>query len=301
MTRWLLFTLLLGSMLFPSAAGAQGATKLEAINIELWSEYDQPSMLVINQFVIAQETPLPAKVTIRLPTAGNLIAVAVENNGKPYNTDFEGPVEQGDWQTITLNVQSYNPHRIEYYQPLQREGNKRLFKYQRFGDYEVKQFNLNLLVPADATNLVTDPPLATTETSPDNLHLIGGISRSDMKMGQSFEFDLSYERTSESLTNPSQVQPSEPIGQDTPGRVSVDRLPWLIGGMGLALIAIALWVYWRSTQANGDSPARSGSRRRRSQRQQEPADGQVYCHECGARAHPGDRFCRTCGSRLRVE
>jgi hypothetical protein len=120
-----------------------------------------------------------------------------------------------------------------------------------------------------------------------------------MKMGKSFEFDLSYERTSEALTGSnqtSQVQPSEPIGPETPGRVSVDRLPWLIGGMGLALIAIALWVYWRSTQANEDKP-----RRRRPHRPQEARDGEVYCHECGARAHPGDRFCRTCGSRLRVE
>lgn len=301
MTRWLVLTLLLALLVYPSAADAQGGTKLELINIELWSEYDQPSMLVINRFAIAQETPLPAKVTIRFPKEGNLIAVAVESDGQLYNTDFEGPVEQGDWQTITVNVQSYNPHRIEYYQPLQREGDKRLFKYQWLGDYEVKEFDLNLLVPADVTNLVTEPALSKTETSLDNLHLIGSLSQGEMKMGKSLEFNLSYERTSEALTNPSEVQPSAPVGEDTPGRVSVDRLPWLIGGMGLALIAIALWVYWRSTQANGDPSARSGARRRRSHPTPETNDGQVYCHECGARAHPGDRFCRTCGSRLRVE
>ncbi|HEX6268955.1 MAG TPA: zinc ribbon domain-containing protein, partial [Anaerolineales bacterium] len=64
-------------------------------------------------------------------------------------------------------------------------------------------------------------------------------------------------------------------------------------------IVIALWVYWRSTQKS-DSSIRSGARRRRSQRMQEAKNGH-YCHECGARAQPGDRFCRTCGSRLRVE
>lgn len=299
MPRWLIFTLLLGLMVFPSTAGAQGGTKLESINIELWSEFDRPSMLVINEFVVSQNTPLPAEVTMRFPKEGNLIAVAVKSNGGLFNSDFEGPVEQGDWQTITLNVQSYDPHRIEYYEPFTREGDQRLFTYQWFGDYYVKQFDLNLLIPADSTNLVTTPPLSNTEISTNNLHLIGTVSQSEMKMGQSFEFDLEYKRTSDALADPNQtdqVQPSEPIGPNTPGRVSVNRLPWLIGGMGLALIIIALWVYWRSTQTSEQKP-----RRRRAPHIQEGKDDQIYCHECGARAHPGDRFCRTCGSRLRVE
>ena len=299
MPRWLIFILLFALTVFPSTAGAQAGTRLESINIELWSEFDKPSMLVINEFVVAQDTPLPAKVTMRFPKEGNLIAVASESNGDWFNSDFEGPVEREDWQTISVNVQSYAPHRIEYYQPLTREGNQRIFKYQWFGDYSVKLFNLNVLVPADSTNLVTTPPLSNTEISANNLHLTGTVSRSGMKMGQSFEFDLNYERTSDALANPNQntqAQPSEPIGPDTPGRVSVDRLPWLIGGMGLALIIIALWVYWRSTQSSEQKP-----RRRRVPPAQESKDEQIYCHECGARANPSDRFCRTCGSRLRVE
>lgn len=304
MPRWLIFSLIFGLIIFPSAVGAQGGTKLRSINIELWSEFDQPSMLVIKEFVVSQDTPLPANVTMRFPKEGNLIAVAVEINGGLFNMNFEGPVEQGNWQTITLNVQTYDPHRIEYYQPLTREENQRLFTYQWFGDYDVEQFNLNVLLPADSTNLATSPLLSNTEISANNLHLTGSVSRSEMKMGQSFELNLSYERTSNTLTDPrqiGQVQPSQPIGPDTPGRVSVDRLPWLIGGMGLALIAIALWVYWRSTQSSEHPSTRSGSRRRRIHQTQEGRDGQVYCHECGARAQAGDRFCRTCGSRLRVD
>jgi len=299
MPRWHIFTLLIGLLVLPSTAGAQGGTKLESINIELWSEFDQPSMLVINEFVVSQDTSLPAKITMRFPKEGNLIAVAAETNGSLFNSDFEGPVEQGNWQTITLNVQSYDPHRVEYYQPLTREENQRLFQYQWFGDYYVKQFNLNVLVPADTTNLVTTPPLSNTEISANSLHLIGTVSRSEMKMGQSFEFDLNYERTSDALADPdqtNQVQPSEPIGPNTPGRVSVNRLPWFIGGMGLALIIIALWAYWRSTQSSEQKP-----HRHRAPHVQEGKDGLIYCHECGARAHPSDRFCRICGSRLRIE
>jgi hypothetical protein len=61
------------------------------------------------------------------------------------------------------------------------------------------------------------------------------------------------------------------------------------------LIAIALFSYWRSTQSSEEKP------QRRRHHQNEAESEQAYCHECGARAHAGDRFCRTCGSRLRIE
>jgi hypothetical protein len=299
MRKWLILVLLFGLMVFPSIAGAQGGTKLDSLNIELWSEYDQASMLVINQFVVSQDTSLPASVTLRFPKDGNLVAVAVEKNGEFFNKDFTPPAEQGDWQTVTINVDSYDPHRIEYYQPLTRDGNKRAFKYQWFGDYSVKQFDVTVFVPADGTELITSPVLQGTSTSKNGLITSGTVTKNEMKMGTSFQFDLQYQRTSTTLTDPeaaSQVQPVEPVGKKTPGRVSITNLPWIIGGFGLALIAIALFSYWRSTQA-GEEKA---PRRRHNQNEKENEE-EAYCHECGARAHAGDRFCRTCGSRLRIE
>lgn len=299
MHKWLAFTLLLALTILPSTASAQGGTKLASMNIELWSEFDQSSMLVINQFVVSQDTSLPAAITMRFPKDANLVAVAIESNGELLNKKFTGPVEQGNWQTITLNAETYEPHRVEYYQPLTRDGNKREFKYQWFGDYYVKEFTVAILVPADSTELVTSPVLQETVLAANGLGISGTITRNELKMGNSFQFDLEYQRTSEALINPQQadqVQPAEPVGEDTTGRVSITNLPWIIGGLGLALILVALFAYWRSTRA---SEARPGRRRRR--QAEGEREEQAYCHECGARANPADRFCRTCGSRLRVE
>ncbi len=302
MRKWLVFVLLFGLIMFPSPAGAEGGIKLDSLNIELWSEYDQPTMLVINQFVVSQDTPLPASVTLRFPKEGNLSAVAVENNdGKLYTKNFAPPAAQGNWQTITITVESYQPHRIEYYQPLTLQGNQRKFKYQWFGDYYVKQFNVMILIPADSTELVTSPVLQSTSTSKDGLLTTGTVTKREMKVMNSFQFDLQYQRTSNTLTAPdesNQVLPSEPVGENTAGRVSITNLPWIIGGFGLALIVIALFSYWRSTQSGEEKP----QRRRRRHTETESAEAeQAYCHECGTRAHAGDRFCRTCGSRLRIE
>jgi hypothetical protein len=301
MRKWLIFLLLCGLVLFPSSVHSAAAPKLDSLDIELWSEYDQSSMLVINQFVVSQDTPLPTSITLRFPKQGNLVAVAVQNkDGKLYTKDFAPPAEQGNWQTVTINVESYQPHRIEYYQPLTRDGNKRSFKYQWFGDYYVKQLSLTVLIPADSTDLITSPALQSTSTSKDGLLTLGTVTKNEMKVMNSFQFDLQYQRTSMALADPeaaSQVQPSEPVGKDTPGRVSITNLPWIIGGFGLALIVIALFSYWRSTQA---SEERSPRRRRHQKEAEASEDGQAYCHECGTRAHAGDRFCRTCGSRLRT-
>ncbi len=299
MRKWLVFTLLLILIILPSTAGAQGGTKLESMYIELWSEYDQPSMLVINQFVVSQDTPLPAAITIRFPKDANLVAVAIESNGELLNKDFAAPVEQGNWQTIALTVETYEPHRIEYYQPLTRDGSKREFKYQWFGDYYVKEFTVQVLVPADSTELVTSPVLQETAPAASGLGISGMITKDHLKMGSSFQFNLEYQRTSEALIDPNQadqVQPVNPVGENTPGRVSIANLPWTIGGFGLALILIALFAYWRSTRSSEAKP-----RKRRRRQAEGGDDAQAYCHECGARAHAGDRFCRTCGSRLRLE
>jgi len=293
--------LILSLLMVPVNAGVMGGVKLESINIELWSEFDQPSMLVINEFIVSKDTVLPAKVSLRFPKDGNLIAVAHESNGNLFNTPFESPAEQGNWQTVTLNVESFDPYRIEYYQPLVREGNKRSFNFYWFGDYYVKNFSVILIVPADSTDLTTIPILSTIEIATNGLTLIGRTTQNDLKMGHSYQFDVEYERTTDTLSDPdqaNQVQPSEPIGPDTPGRVSVDKLPWFIGGIGLALIALALFIYWRSSESNTQTSAQPG--RRRASRQPAGENNDMYCQECGTRSNSGDRFCRTCGTRLRV-
>ena len=298
MRKWLVLTLLFSLLLSPLSVSAQGSIKLDSMSIELWSEYDKPSMLVIKQFVLSQDTQLPTEVTLRFPKDGNLVAVAIEKNGEFFNTDFSGPVEQGDWQAITIPVESYEPHRMEYYQPLTRDGDKRQFKYQWFGDYYVKDFAVTILVPADSTEFITSPVLQNTTTALNGAAITGTVIQNELTMGNSFQFEAEYQRASDTLTDPrqsDQIQPSEPVSENTPGRVSIANLPVIIGAFGLALIGIALFSYWRSTQSSESKP-----RRRRRQSQAE-AEEQAYCHECGARAHPGDRFCRTCGSRLRVE
>jgi hypothetical protein len=302
MKRFGLSIALLLSLILPAAAQAQGSIQLDFLSVELWSEFDQPSMLVINEFAVSPETSLPVQVKWRFPTEANLVAVAYEKGGALLNSQFESPAEQGNWQTISLNVDTYNTYHIEYYQPLVRDGRKRSFSFKWIGDYAVSELRLSVSLPEDSVEIDSTPVLSQIETQPDRGLLVGKASRDDLKMGSSYIFYLEYARDWDQLADPNQadqVNPSEPLTSDTEGRVSVDNLPWIIGGIGIALIGIALFIYWRSAET-GSSTAKRPRRKRQDSPSREDSGQPLYCHECGTRATPGDRFCRTCGSRLRI-
>jgi hypothetical protein len=299
MNRIILFFTLLIILILPAGARAQGGVRLEFLNVELWSEYDQPSMLVINEFAVAPNTTLPVEVKWRFPQAANLVAVAYENDGFLLNSPFESSAEQGDWQTISLQVDSYDTYHIEYYQPLEREGRIRMFDFKWIGDYGVNELRLSVSLPQDSVDIVTTPALSQMEVQADRGLLFGTASKSGLRMGSTYKFDMQYARDSETLTDPNQanqVNPSEALNTETEGRVSINNLPWIIGVIGIVLIAIALSLYWRSAQTTSTASIRSRFRRGGSK---EDSGEPIYCHECGTRSTPGDRFCRTCGSRLR--
>src|SRR5579859_1291847 len=68
--RWaaLLILVALGLGLARPAA-AQSGVVFDALTIELWPEYDQPSMLVILRVTLAPATSLPASITLHLRAA----------------------------------------------------------------------------------------------------------------------------------------------------------------------------------------------------------------------------------------
>ena len=83
MRKWPIFVLLLVILVIPITVGAQGEVKLKSVDVQLLSEYDQPSMLVIHEFTVDEGTSLPAKVTVRFPKEGNLYAVAYMSMTSP--------------------------------------------------------------------------------------------------------------------------------------------------------------------------------------------------------------------------
>lgn len=294
MRKW--FILLIAFILLvPTPVRAQDSTTLKSLKVELWSEYDQPSMLVIHEFEVTDATPVPITLDLPVPDGANITAVAYESGGQLLLANYQNkPVKDGAGQAITLFITERTKYRVEYYLPLERSGNKRTFAYQWTGAYAVDDFNVAVRVPQDSIDVKASPVIPFIQDEP---FLSGGAKVSGLQQGQTYKLKLEYSRTSEASVATqasSQVEPVAPVDENTDGRSTLNNLPLLLGGFGAALILIALVLFLR-----GQSSTRTIKHRKRSIQAHE-SETQVYCHECGARAHEHDRFCRTCGSKLRV-
>lgn len=298
--RKLFVLLILLVLSFPSAALAQeaGTVKIETLNVMLWSEHDQPSMLVIYNFTLTDDTQVPSSMDIRFPKDANITAVAYQSGSELLLANYQPlPAPDANSQAIRLFVTERTAYHIEYYQPLQRDGEQRSFNYQWAGDFSVNEFDIEVQVPDDSKDVKTDPAIPLMQSQPSIMS--GGARMSALSQGQTYQLQLEYSRANETpiATSPSaQVQPIVPVDENTDGRSTLDNLPLLLGGFGVALILAALFYFFRSGQA---SQVRTARPRRRSQSPQEPSMPS-YCPECGTRANTGDRFCRTCGSKLRA-
>src|SRR5574341_379120 len=86
MRKWLVIAFLLGILTTPVSAGAQGEVKLASLEVQLWPEYDQPSMLLIYDFTLTEGIGLPVNVAIRIPKDANRTALTLYVAGQPRPT-----------------------------------------------------------------------------------------------------------------------------------------------------------------------------------------------------------------------
>ena len=296
--RKLIMIFLLGAFLvFPISASAQSDAALSFVTVQLWPEYDDPSMLVIVDFQVATDTGLPVTLNFRIPKDANLIAVAADaGSGQFLNVPYEAPVAEGEYQVFNMSIEDTQPHRFEYYQPLSFNGEERIFSYLWDNGYAVETFQYLFLEPLDVTSVSFDPNFTAEETSNGLKYYDGAPVK--LAAGEQYPLNITYKKTTDTLVSQAQaVQIAEPVNEDTPGRVSLSNsLPYIIGGLGIIMIAGGLMYYFQwGRHSSGNKP------RRRTSHTSIETGADVYCPQCGARGKPSDKFCRTCGARLRHE
>ena len=297
MRKWLAVLFFFGVFAFPFSASAQtqAPLKLTSLQVQLWPEYDQPSVLVICDFELPAATPLPITVNFPIPKDGNLVAVASQSSdGNLLNTDYTGPTTSGDLQIVSVKVQTQAIYHLEYYQPITKTGNTRQFTFLWPGNYAADDFNMNVRIPLDTTNITTEPIMSSSQSSDGTNYLMKDFG--PLAANQQFTLNVNYTKTSDTLAAQQTVKPSQPLGSNTPGRVMLSNyLPYFLGGVGIVLIAGGLVYFWQSNRGR-----KSSDRKRHTKSDPNEAQSDVYCHQCGTRAHGTDRFCRVCGTKLRL-
>jgi len=287
-------------------ARAQGEVKLSSLQVDLWPEYDKPTVLVIYHITLPASISLPVDLSLRIPAAaGEPSAVAVRQltaEGQPslFTISYKRQVD-GDWGVISLKA-TMPEVQLEYYDPgLVKQGEARQFEYRWPGDYAVDSLDVQVQQPVGASEMSISPASGAATTGNDGLMYykkdVGAL-----QAGQTFSLMVNYKKSGDELSAASlQVQPSAPVTSITPGQNALMTiLPWALGAFGLVLIAGGgAWYYFSGRKKKEDG--RHPHRRRSAAQAETEEEGFIYCHQCGKRASPGDRFCRTCGTKLRVE
>lgn len=302
------FALIFIFVLFiPVGVQAQGTITLPAAEVDLWPEYDRSSMLVIYHLTLPSDASLPYQMSVRIPAAvGDPSAVASRQpDGNLFNLPYDTQVS-GDWAVISFRATTPEVQ-VEYYDPsLTKQGDARHFEYTWNGDYAVNSLVIQVQQPVGATNMRISPSLGSGRVAQDGLTYYTA-DEGALPANQPFSITLDYQKSTDELSATSiQVQPSAPINETSVSLTSI--LPWLLAGLGILLIGGGAWWYWQSGRNHSTRSTRRRPRRSTaaipSQVEESSVGSQqeeyVYCHQCGKRAAPGDRFCRTCGAPLRL-
>lgn len=309
MQRRFFILFVLGLLFFVPAAQAQGPLVLAELEVALWPEYDRQDVLVIYKAKLPADVSLPVNVTLKIPAVvGKPFAVAVRQmDGALLNATYEQQVT-GDWNSITITA-TMPEIQLEYYDPqIKKTGEERSYTYMWPGDYAVEALRFVIQQPIGASQMSVEPDLGSfmqIQSDPMQYYV---MEVGSPKTGETVSVDLGYIKESDSLSVESlQVQPSGPInGDNSDGPAGIlPYLPWLIGGLGVLLLAGGGIWYWQMNKAAALPAAKKRSRRSsatiKSPEQISAENGTqgIFCHQCGKRAAPGDRFCRSCGNKLR--
>jgi len=307
MRKWTSLFLVVICLLFPTLALAstralaQDASRLSLLEIDLWPEYDRPTVLVIFRITLASDTTLPVELTLKIPaSAGAPSAVAAKQLDDTLVNIVYTQQSTGDWTTIKFTA-TMPEIQVEYYDPgLVKQSVARHFAFSWPGGYQVDSLAVQVQQPVDSSNMRIAPSLGNGSLANDGLTYYSA-QVGTLSSNQTFDLTLDYQKTSDKLSiNSIQVQPSQPLGPNTAGRKTLNIPTIILASLGVALIAGGAIWYFLSGRKDM-KPSRRRSHPLQSEASEDTAGGVIYCHQCGNRASPGDSFCRVCGTQLRAE
>jgi hypothetical protein len=265
---------------------------IDALDIDIWPDYDQASILVLLTGTLPGDTRLPASVTLPLPEAARLNAVARidRKDGNMKDDIFSSTDPPGTVTFITPDLR----FRVEYYLPYTVNANQRSFVYNWLAAISVNNFQLRVQRPSSASTLNTKPAAANVVKSGDGFDYHTFPARA-VPAGQSFSLRVDYKMINAQLSAASLPSPSTsmqtPAIPTTPSTGS--GINWALAAVvtgGLIIIGALIWQI---------------ASRRPAPNIRKPLDTRVekqsrakFCRNCGEPIDESDRFCRGCGSEL---
>jgi len=308
--KWVLLFLVLCLSLTVITSAQADTLRISQMEISIWPEYDRPETLVIYRISFSSLTDFPARVSIRIPSSsGAPYLVAMKDlDGLLYDLEYT-LISDGSWNRIEF-ITSSPDLQIEFYDPVnQLTDAKHEYSYRWVSDYPIDALTLEVQKPKFATTMTTEPDLGAGVVNTDDGLTYYTADIGEISQGVILNLKLSYLKTNDelsaSLMTVHAVNPIE--NQNGPMYIGKEILQSVVENQTLTttivlLLAAILLFIVVSLLSSRFNKVRLPVRKTKPNEESDPADSveksQVYCHQCGKRARPGDLFCRVCGSKL---
>jgi hypothetical protein len=286
----------------PAAAQAPDKTIQDA-TLQLWSEYDDPGLLVIYSGAFTDTLAFPQDIAFPLPdNARGIQATARETDGRLITQP---------WQILDGKLAYSLPgpgFHIEYYLDRPPSGDQREFSYTFETPYAIDSLSVRVQHPARATDFSLTPPAESSGVGEDGF-TYSELRRTNLKPGDKFDVKVRYKKTDQGLTRPSgAAAPSESTPQvaAAPATAAASGLgswlPYLLIGVGLlALLGAAIYWFLRGRKSPAPAHPVAGAHRPKTAPSAAPTGAPdkatAFCTQCGRQYASNDRFCAGCGAR----
>ncbi|MEJ2286135.1 MAG: zinc ribbon domain-containing protein [Desulfobacterales bacterium] len=281
-------------MLMPVTPGiAQNPVDvIDTLDIELWPDYDRPSVLVLLTGTLPVDTRLPASVTLPIPQGAQINAVArIDSQDNSMKDDiFSSADPPGKLTFVTPDLR----FRVEYYLPYTVDDNRREFDYTWLADIRVNNLHLRVQRPISASDLSIEPATANVARSEDGFDYHTFPPRT-VAAGQPFSLHVEYLSNSAQLSVANLLPPD--TGKQPPSATATPRnddgINWALVAVvagGLLIFGAVIWqVAARRAADSSRKPVASGVKT--------PSRAK-FCRECGEPLDKDDRYCGGCGLKL---
>ncbi len=197
----------------PSRSGLaqEGALQLASWDVEVWPEYDQPSVLVIYSGTVDEGTTFPQTMRIPVPAGVTVTAVAEGDATSGLLTVQSRSETTEKGQEVVFDIEKPN-FVVEFYADVLSPPPSRSFDLTLLAPYAATQGSLSVRQPARASDMQITPALAQTGT--DSLgNPLYGQQLGPFVAGQEIPLSVAYTKAD---ANPSITATEAPVPAQSP-------------------------------------------------------------------------------------
>jgi hypothetical protein len=270
---------------------------LEQLLVEIWPDFDQPSVLVLLTGAIPEDVPLPVEVTLPIPLGATINAVA-RVTSDDIRDDIEFDAGTAGQLTFTVPNRRFQ---AEYYIPYTADGNRRNYTFNWLSDLTIAEFLVRVQQPSLATSMTMTPAATNVSTGAYGLQY-HHLAASSLSANQPFSLEIGYELVRSQLSI--EVVETQPTLPNEPGDPGFNWPIMIAVAGGATILVAAVWFVMSNRRPKRRTIKPKPTRRATPRRAVGPAPKRRvtrsnFCHECGQPADPDDRFCSKCGTALK--